>query len=132
MVCQTVDLTRRLKPTHLRLILEIARLRKLQLAAQHVGMTQPAASRILSEIEAQVGAALFIRHRRWMEPTAIGAAFLRHARVVLNELASLETEVRNLNAGLAGSVRVGSVTGPAVGVLVPAGVVRYRPRCRWG
>ncbi|MCA0870673.1 LysR family transcriptional regulator [Seohaeicola saemankumensis] len=115
-----MDLARRLKPTHLRLIVGIVQHGKLQLAADELAMSQPAASRILSEIEAQIGAALFIRHPRWMEPTAVGEAFAKRARVILNELSSLETEVQQLNAGHSGSVRVGSVTGPGVGVLVPA------------
>lgn len=115
-----MDLTRRLKPSHLRLIVEIAKTGKLQRAAEAMAMSQPAASRILSDIETQIDSALFIRHPRFMEPTAVGEAFVRRARVILNELSSLETEVRDLNKGHAGSVRVGSVTGPGVGVLVPA------------
>jgi len=110
----------RLKPTHLRLIVETARHQKLNVAAEQLGMSQPAASRILSDIETQVGAELFIRHPRWMEPTPIGEAFLKHARAVLMDLESLETELESLSKGYSGDLRVGSVTGPAVGLLVPA------------
>jgi DNA-binding transcriptional LysR family regulator len=63
-----MDLIRRLKPTHLRLISEIARHQKLQLAAESMGVSQPAASRMLADIEAEAGAPLFVRHPRWMEP----------------------------------------------------------------
>lgn len=115
-----MDLARRLKPTHLRLIHEIARLQKLQLAAEALAISQPAASRMLAEIEAGAGAPLFIRHPRWMEPTPVGQAFLRHIRVILSELDDLSTEVENLNVGRAGEIRVGAVTGPAVGILMPA------------
>jgi DNA-binding transcriptional LysR family regulator len=115
-----MDLIRRLKPTHLRLISEIARHQKLQLAAESMGVSQPAASRMLADIEAEAGAPLFVRHPRWMEPTPVGAAFLRHIRVILSELESLQTEVENLNVGQSGEIRVGAVTGPAMGFLMPA------------
>lgn len=115
-----MNLTARLKPNQLQLLLKISETGKLQLAANAVGMSQPAASRILSDIEAHVGAALFDRHPKGMLATPVGAAFVRHARVILGELRNLQTEVDDLNIGSAGEVRVGSVTGPAVGCLVPA------------
>jgi len=93
---------------------------KLQLAAETVGMSQPAASRMLSEIETDAGGILFERLPRGMAPTAMGEAFVRHARVILAEIDGLTTEIAQLRSGLAGAVRVGAVTGPAVGVLVPA------------
>lgn len=113
-------LARKLKPPHLRLVLKIAETGQLQIAATALAMSQPAASRILTEIEAEVGTPLFLRHPKGMEPTQAGAAFLRHARAILTELDSLEAEMENVKAGLAGEVRVGSVTGPAVRCLVPA------------
>lgn len=115
-----MNLAARLKPSQLQLLLKISETGKLQLAANAVGMSQPAASRILSDIESHVGAALFERHPKGMVPTPVGAAFVRHARVILGELRNLQAEVDDLNVGSAGDVRIGSVTGPAVGCLVPA------------
>lgn len=115
-----INLIGRVKPTHLRLIVEVAKLQKLQLAADALNMSQPAASRVLSDIEKHIGSPLFTRHPRWMEVTAVGEAFVRHARVILNELDSLQTEVNNLKIGKTGEVRVGAVTGPALGILMPA------------
>ncbi|WP_020040359.1 LysR substrate-binding domain-containing protein [Salipiger mucosus] len=115
-----MDFLRRLKPHHLRLIVRIADTGKLQVAASALAMSQPAASRILTDIEADSGAQLFIRHPKGMEPTQAGTAFVKHARSVLNALDSLESEVGGINMGQAGEVRVGSVTGPAIKCLVPA------------
>ena len=109
-----------LKPGQLRLIHEIAESGQLQLAAEAVGMTQPAASRMLAETERQIGAALFMRQPKGMEPTEIGAAVLRRARVILREMGSMASELRNLRDGSGGSVRIGAVTGPAVRYLVTA------------
>jgi DNA-binding transcriptional LysR family regulator len=116
----SLSLIQRLKPAHLNLIRAIHDNGKLQLAADAVGMSQPAASRMLSEIEADLGGPLFERLPRGMEPTLTGAAFVRHARVILAEVAALREEIAMLSGGRAGAVRVGAVTGPAVGALVPA------------
>lgn len=118
--------TQRLKPSHLRLIRAIRDSGKLHVAADIVGMSQPAASRILSDIEADAGGPLFERHPKGMIPTEIGAAFVRHARVILAEVDALSEEVAQLRDGRAGAVRVGSVTGPTVGALVPALVALRR------
>ena len=115
-----MSIARLLKPVHLRLVLWIAETGKLQLAAQEVAMSQPAASRMLSEIEALVGAPLFYRHPKGMQPTTIGQAMHRHARQILQDFDTLETEVQQVKSGRAGSVRIGTVTGPAVGMVVPA------------
>ncbi|WP_428924886.1 LysR family transcriptional regulator [Marinibacterium sp. SX1] len=115
-----MDLARRLKPHHLRLIVKIAESGKLQIAAAALAMSQPAASRVLAELETDIGARLFERHAKGMVPTRIGAAFLQHGRAILGTMDSLATEVEELKEGQAGEVRVGSVTGPAVQCLVPA------------
>ncbi|MDF1728526.1 MAG: LysR family transcriptional regulator [Sulfitobacter sp.] len=110
----------RLKPSQLKLVSAIRDSGKLALAAETVGLSQPAASRMLSEIESDVGAPLFERLPRGMAPTEIGEAFVRHARVILAEIEGLTEEVTQLRGGRAGTVRIGAVTGPAVGALVPA------------
>lgn len=110
----------RIKPKHLDLVLKIAETRQLQLAAQSVGISQPAASRILHDLEAEIGTALFDRHPTGMEPTAAGLVFERHARSALTELETMSAELQHLKSGEIGAVRVGAVTGPAVGHLMPA------------
>lgn len=109
-----------LKPAQLRLLNEIAEYGQLQLAAAAVGMTQPAASRMLAETERQLGATLFLRQPRGMEPTEAGHAVLRRARAILREMTSMTTELAHMREGLGGAVRVGAVTGPAVRYLVTA------------
>lgn len=109
-----------IKPLHLRLLLKTHETGQLQVAARALGMSQPAASRILAEVESRCGSALFIRTPKGMEATPVGDAFAHHARVVLSGLDSLEHEVSALTAGTAGEVRIGTVTGPAVGLIVPA------------
>lgn len=117
-MCIAMQLT--LKPAQLRLIVEVAESGQLQMAAAATSMTQPAASRMLAEIERAVGAPLFLRQPKGMELTEIGAVMVRRARAMLREMRSMAAEVQALREGQGGAVRVGAVTGPAVGYLVPA------------
>ncbi len=83
-------------------------------------MTQPAASRTLAEAEARVSAALFERHAKGMILTDVGESLARRARNILDELNLASDEVERLRLGRGGVVRVGAVSGAAVGYVVPA------------
>ena len=114
-----MNFARRLKIIHLRLVLQVALTGKLQLAAEEIALSQPAASRMLADVEKLVGAPLFTRHAKGMMPTPIGEAVVRHARQILQDFDKLDMEVTQIASGRAGSVRIGTVTGPAVGLVVP-------------
>ena len=108
------------KPAQLRLLQAIDDHGKLQTAADACAMTQPAASRMLAQVEQMVGAPLFLRRPSGMEPTEIGRQVLRRARVILREMGRMSAEVGALRDGFAGTAHVGAVTGPAVSSLVAA------------
>jgi DNA-binding transcriptional LysR family regulator len=80
-------------------------------------MTQPTATRLLSEIEAALGVPLFERSRRGMEPTLYGTAMVRHARELLADLDAMHDGVRALAEGAAGTLSVGAMTSTASVVL---------------
>jgi DNA-binding transcriptional LysR family regulator len=111
---------RSLKITHLRLINAIAELGQLGLAAEAMGMTQPAASRLLAEIERTAGARLCDRHARGMELTLVGRALAQRSRSILLELSYLTREVDELKTGFGGTASVGAVTGAALRFVIPA------------
>jgi DNA-binding transcriptional LysR family regulator len=125
-------LINRIKPRHLDLVIKVAETKQLQLAARQVNISQPAASRILHDLESQFGVSFFDRHPTGMEPTPAGLIFLRHARSALTELTTLSAELEHLKSGQIGAVRVGTVTGPAAGHLMPAvrAVLRQHPELR--
>lgn len=110
----------RLQLKDFRLILAIQRAGQLALAAESMSITQPAASRMLANIEQHIGSKVFERHPKGMKPTAVGEVLARNALNLLRELEETEREVRAVGAGLAGTARVGSVTGGAVAFVVPA------------
>lgn len=109
-----------LKLNHYRLLNAIAETGQLSLAADTLSLTQPAASRMLSQMEDIVGQPLFLRHPKGMTPGLIGEVLVRHARTLLSDLAQTEEEVIALQGGKSGTIRVGAVTGAAVSYVVPA------------
>lgn len=114
------DFAKRLKLTQLRLIAAIAELGQLGAAAETLAITQPAASRMLADIEQFIGARVFIRHARGMTLTEVGMAIARRAHNSLAELNALSREVDDLKHGGVGMTRIGAVTGAAVGFVIPA------------
>ena len=113
-------LARHLKLNHLRLIAALAEHGQLSRAAEILSITQPAASRMLAEIETTLGTRLCVRQPRGLELTLIGKVLARRAYNLLVEMRDLEREVEELKQGKEGSARVGAVTGAAVGYVVPA------------
>ncbi|WEX07789.1 LysR family transcriptional regulator [Chelativorans sp. AA-79] len=114
------DPASRLKLSHFRLIAAVAEHGQMSPAAAALSMTQPAASRMLREIERLVGAPLFERHARGMSPTEVGRLLSRHADTLLTEVRAAIVEVEEFKQGKGGRVRVGAVTGAAVGYVMPA------------
>lgn len=110
----------RLKLSHLRLIAAITEHSQISPAAASLRMTQPAASRMLTQIERIVGARLFERHAKGMMPTEVGRLLSRHADTLLTEMREAMREVDEFRRGFGGHVRVGAVTGAAVGYVMPA------------
>ncbi|MCM2290739.1 LysR family transcriptional regulator [Allorhizobium sp. BGMRC 0089] len=110
----------RIQPKHFALIRAIFEFGQLGLAANSLSMTQPAASRMLADIERMVGVPVFQRTPKGMEPTEIGAAMAKRAEIVMEEIEEAMREVDAIRRGASGTVRVGAVTGGALGYLVPA------------
>ncbi len=80
-----------IKLRHLRLFLAVAEAGGLTAAARTQGLSQPAVSKSLSELEALSGARLLLRLGRRVSLTPEGEAFRRHAR---EALASLDAAAR--------------------------------------
>ena len=115
----------RLKLSQLRLVAAIEDGGSVSAAAQALHLSQPAASRMLTELETAFGAALCERQARGVRLTLLGTALARHARAVLQRIAEAERELGDLMAGRRGPVAVGAITGPAFDLL-PEAVSRVR------
>jgi len=81
----------RMQTSYFRYMVEIDRTRSITQAAANLFLTQPSLSRILHELEGQLGYPIFERSNRGVRPTPDGVVFLRHARRILNELEEIES-----------------------------------------
>jgi DNA-binding transcriptional LysR family regulator len=115
----------RLKLPQLRLIAALEDTGSLSAAAEALNLSQPAASRMMAELEASFEAPLAERLARGVRLTPLGVALARHARSVLLQLAEAERELGDLKAGRRGPVAIGAVSGPAF-ALMPETVARMR------
>jgi LysR family nitrogen assimilation transcriptional regulator len=85
-------------------------------AANRLNLAQPALSLAISNLEEELGAKLFIRHRRGVQLTQAGEVLLGHARTILSQMESARNSVRETEANPAGEVSV-SMSASAANVL---------------
>ncbi|MGV8865270.1 MAG: LysR family transcriptional regulator [Pseudomonas sp.] len=107
----------RLRLRQLRLMLALHELGSLRRAADHIGMTQPAATKMLHEAEDLLGVELFERQPRGMRPTPFGETVIYYARMVFAELSGMREELVALESGNLGRVTVGAIPALASGLL---------------
>jgi DNA-binding transcriptional LysR family regulator len=110
-----------------RLIQTIHELGSLGRAAPVLGVSQPALSRTLGELERQLGVQLFERHPSGLRATPYAMAVLPYATNVVEEAARALEEVRVLAGESRGVVRIGSVSSAAASFL-PAMIERLMQR----
>jgi DNA-binding transcriptional LysR family regulator len=109
-----------LKLSHLRLLAALAETGQIGQAAERLNIAQPAASRLLAEVERIVGSAVHSRTGRGITLTSVGEALALRAQRVQTELRDAARDIAEVAAGEAGYVRIGSVTGPAIDRVLPA------------
>ncbi len=113
---------------HLQLLVAVADSGSVRRAAEQIGMSQPAATQALADIEGLLGTPLFERHVRGMRITAAGRAVVPMARNTLNALRATTDTVHALQAGASGVLRVGAITAGVSGLLcqvLPSFGARY-------
>jgi DNA-binding transcriptional LysR family regulator len=114
-----------LKTRHLVLLVELGRNGSIMQAAQAANLTQPAASKLLGELEHALGVPLFERCPRGVEPTWYGKVLIRRAGASLAEMDAAYQEVMGLMSGLRGRVAVGAILTPST-TIVPDAVAHIR------
>ena len=115
----------RLKTRQLALLVHLDEERCVVRAAEAAGMTQPAASKLLRDIEAGMDVKLFERHARGVAPTWYGEILVRHARLALSEIRLAHEEIAALKAGQSGKAAIGTVVNPGTN-LVPMAIARVK------
>ncbi len=115
--------TSHIKLRQLQLLSQLKVSGSLLVAAEVLGMSQSAASKLLAGLEEEVGAPLFDRHARGVVPTPYGEIFVRRAQAALQELTRAAEEISNYRSGARVQVSIGSLLSPSATYL-PAALLR--------
>ncbi|MEN0087025.1 MAG: LysR substrate-binding domain-containing protein [Pseudomonadota bacterium] len=99
----------RLKLRQLRLLIAVSEAGNIQAAARGLNMSQPAASKMIQDLEIDFEVALFDRTNRGVIPTSHGEALIRHGRLIFAQLSNAAQEMDDLTEGASGRVVVGTL-----------------------
>ncbi|GAB7128691.1 LysR family transcriptional regulator [Amantichitinum ursilacus] len=107
------SLLHRLRYKHLYLLVALDEHGNLHQAAETLAMSQPAASRMLREVEQYLDCPLFERLARGMKPTEVGIEVIRFARATLGGLERCADNLTQWQRGGFGQLIVGTIMGAA-------------------
>lgn len=96
-------------------------------AAEALLLTQPAVSKLLRALEAEVGFALFLRLKGRMVPSPQGRAFHQRCERLLAEIEDLSTVARNVAENRVGELRLVSMLQLSITVL-PSALCLFQAR----
>ena len=111
----------------LRVLCEVAKHGSFSAAAAELGYTQPAVSRQIATLEAEVGTVLVRRVPLGAVLTDAGRLLVTRSEAILARLADAETELRALAGLEGGTLRLVTFASAAASV-VPIAVARFRER----
>jgi len=103
----------RLRYKHLHMLVALSSSQNLHRASQSLNMSQPAATRMLREIEDMFACDLFERLPRGMRPTALGKELIRFAESALSGLDRCAEELMVRQQGGYGYLSIGTIMGAA-------------------
>ena len=116
----TPQLLNRLRMRQVALILAVDDLHTLRAAAGQLGLTQPAATKMLHELESALGQPLFERAGRGLKLNAAGERVTAYFRSIRGSMEALNRELGELRLGGEGKLSVGSIMAASPGRLTDA------------
>lgn len=90
----------------------------LRAAARRIGVSQPALTKMVRELEIELAAPLLERHSQGVRPTAQGQVLFERARTVARELATAVDQIQQLGGQMRGSLTIAAVP-VAMMLLIP-------------
>src|ERR1700691_1447698 len=98
---------RRLRLRDLHIFFTVVQRGSMAKAAQTLGVTQPAVSKVIAELEHTLGVRLLDRGARGVEPTKYGRALLTRSNAAFDELRQCVRDIEFLADPTVGEVRIG-------------------------
>jgi DNA-binding transcriptional LysR family regulator len=120
---QPSRLLRRLKFRELDYLVTLGRISSIHRAAELHGITQPALSKTLRELEGVFGFKLFERSRQGVTPTKLGEVVIAQAVQMVSNLDALTARLDAERQGRRRIYRVGATPNPALRLIPPAFVL---------
>jgi len=111
---------------HLRYFVAVAEELSFTRAAERLHIGQPPLSQQIQALEAEVGARLLDRSKRWVRLTEAGKLFLEDARAILAQSDRAAERARRAQRGEAGELRVGFTFSTPFTPLFSRTIRRYR------
>jgi|SRR5215204_2694927 len=108
---------RRLRLRDLQLLDAVVRSGSIAKAAGQLSLTQPAASKAITQLELVIGVRLLDRSARGVAPTPYGDALLKRGLTIFDELRQGINDIEFLSDSTAGEVRVGCPEATLAGLL---------------
>lgn len=99
----------RLKLRQLRLLVAVGQAGSIQNAARDLNISQPAATKMIQDLEIDFEVKLFDRTNRGVVPTVFGDSLIRHGKLIFAQVSSAAQELDDLNEGNSGRVVVGTL-----------------------
>ncbi|MFD6439199.1 LysR family transcriptional regulator, partial [Peribacillus sp. NPDC060186] len=92
---------------HLQYFIEVTNFNSFTRAADHLFITQPTISKMIKNLETELGVELFDRSRKQLVLTDAGRVVLEQAKLIDKAFHNLETEMDNLLGLKKGHIRIG-------------------------
>lgn len=127
MTPNTLSALRRLRMRHLELLCHLSEATTVSAAANKLNLTQPAVSKMISEIESVSKAALFTRGRTGVQPTIQGTLLIRQACDMVQSLNRCFSEINSIGEGASGLLRMGSFSTTSIFPKLVIDVIQQLP-----
>jgi DNA-binding transcriptional LysR family regulator len=115
---------RRLKLRDLHVFSTVVQHGSMAKAAQQLGVSQPAVSEVIADLEQAIGVRLLDRSARGIEPTIYGGALLKRSAAVFDELRQSIRDIEFLSDPTVGEVRI-ACTESVWYTLLPEIILRF-------